>query len=100
MTLVTTILFVNLPDWIIPRGEYKFREHSFLYQEKADYFTMDEYVRTIIKDRSPYRKIVLPVCDPGTENSYEIQVHRFSNSYDPDCTQVTLYQFVGAKARI
>jgi hypothetical protein len=95
MKLVENIPFLYFPDWIIPRGEYPFRAHSFCLPEVSADYSRDDYVRSVIERGDLYRKIVLPVNDSGTENSYEIQCHRFSNDGDINCRHVTLYQFVG-----
>lgn len=100
MKLVENIPALEPIDWIIPRGDRKFKAHSFYPSKKSDYLEQDSYVRNLIKKEALYRKIVLPVNDPGTENSYEIQCHRFSNYCDNDCKQVTLYQFVGERPEI
>jgi len=95
MKLVENIPSLYFPDWIIPRGEYPFRAHSFYLPEVSADHSQDDYVRSVIERDDLYRKIVLPVNDSGTENSYEIQCHRFSNDGDSNCRHVTLYQFVG-----
>ena len=100
MKLVKNIPFLKPPDWIIPRGEYKFKAHSFYSSKRFDCFSQDEYVRNIIKEKKLYRRIMLPIYDPGTENSYEIQCHRFSNYRKNDCMQVTLYQFIGEGSKM
>lgn len=100
MKLVDDISLLNFPDWIIPRGRYKLKVRSFYPTKKPGWIKQEEHVRSLIRNKNLYRKIVLPVNDRGTENSYEIQVHHFSNYDCKGCQQVTLYKFVGEKSEM
>lgn len=83
--------FKSSPQWIIPRGPRKHFSQMGRFNTKEETRKTTAYVYQYLETH-PYEKIVLDVWDHGTENSYNLQNHSFSNH--PGKYKVTLYRYV------
>jgi len=73
MKKVVDIPFNKAPDWIIPRHNSSFNILNTRERTKEE---IDSYVWNYINENS-YEKIVLEVPDVRSENTYDIQIHKF-----------------------
>lgn len=87
MKRVVIIPFVEPPDWIIPRHNSSFGISNTRERTKEE---ANSYVWNYLKENN-YEKIVLDAPNVRSENTYDIQIHKFRTPVTD--RKVTVYHY-------